>query len=159
MKDLPAIIRWELFENKTMVTLFGCCCYDVFLPVRPLKNSLSASQNLWSDLSYTWKICLIEGCDLCLFFLFQLCLPHLKFEPLGWWNNQYLSRQLPVVIHLKKTHNIYRLKTHLHTLSAQPISYNKGSSHIWQCPREDKLNMCGQVVSAGLQVSRSLQIS
>lgn len=113
--------------------LFGCCYHDVFLPVRPLKNSLSASQNLWSDLSYMWKLCLIEGCDLCLFFfLFQFCLPHLKFEPLAGWNNQYLRRQLPAVMHLKKKIVIIptNIKTHLNILSAQPMSYSKGSSHI-----------------------------
>lgn len=67
-----------------------------------------------------------------IFFLFQFCLPHLKFEPLVGWNNQYLCRQLPAVMHLKKKIVIIptNIKTHLNILSAQPMSYSKGSSHI-----------------------------
>jgi len=89
-------------ENKTIVMFSGCGCSAAFLPVRILKNSLSASQNLWPDLGYmqetvyrkTWFAPPF-------FFLFLLYLPDLKLKPLGRWNNPYLSRQLSAGVHQK----------------------------------------------------------
>lgn len=68
---------WKTFlvsldGNFVLKTKPWLCFLDVAvmisLPLRPLKNSFSASQNLWSDLGDMWKICLREGCDMCLLF-------------------------------------------------------------------------------------------
>lgn len=88
-------------------------------------------------------------------------IPDLKLKPLGRWNDQYLSRQLSAVVH-KKTQRPTNKQTKNPTLilsQTRPQVKINAIATSWQCLYENKLNVCCQVISAGLQVKRFLQIS